>query len=161
RAKLRKGINPSAERRQGRITQAIASGNTFRAVAAGWVDANRNQWIASHVARVQSSLERDILPLRGDRPISEIGPAGALEVIRRVDTREALDQSSRVLQRITSIFALGVATLRCPSNPARELRGSLKKAPKVQHRPSLAMKDFPDFRKRLEALAADPETKIA
>lgn len=161
RAKLRQGVNPSSARREARIAAVARSGNTFAAVAADWIEANRNQWKPSHVERVQSSLDRDILPALGKRPIAEITAGEALAVLKRVEERDALEQATRVLQRMTSVFALGVATLRCPVNPARELRGALKKAPKVQHHPSLKLEAFPDFLKRLQAVGADSAVKAA
>lgn len=161
RTKLRQGVNPSAARREARIAAVVKSRNTFAGVAADWIDANRNEWIPSHVERVQRSLDRDILPALGDRPIAEITAAEVLAVVKRVEKREALDQAKRVLQRLTGIFALGVSTLRCPANPARELRGALKKAPKVTHRASLKLDQLPEYLTRFEALSAEPVTKAA
>ena len=161
RAKLREGVSPSAAKRQARIEREVSSRNTFGAVAEDWIEANRNEWLESHVARIQSSLSRDILPALGKRPIAEITAAEVLAVVRKVEHRDALDQAKRVLQRLTSIFALGVSSLRCPSNPARELRGALKKGPKVQHRASLPLEQFPEYLKRFDALKAEPVTKAA
>ena len=161
RAKLRNGINPSAAKREARAARIVSARNSFAAVAAEWIEKNRNQWIPSHVVRVESSLKRDILPSLGDRPIAEITAAEILAVLKRVEKRDALDQAKRVLQRITSIFALGVATLRCPSNPARELRGAMKKQPRVKHRASLPLDKLPDYLKRRDKLSADPVTIAA
>lgn len=161
RAQLREGVNPSTSRRQARIEREVASGNTFAAVAAEWIEANRNRWIPSHVVRVQSSLDRDILPSLGDRPIADISAAEVLAVIRRVEKRDALDQAKRALQRVTAIFALGVSSLRCPVNPARELGGALKKAPKVKHRASLNLDALPDYFERFADLQADSATRAA
>lgn len=161
RRQLREGINPSAARKQARIEREVASGNTFRAVAKDWIDANRNRWIESHVVRIQRSLDRDILPALGNRPIADITAAEVLAVVRKVEKRDALDQAKRALQRMTSIFALGVSSLRCPANPARELRGALKKAPKVKHRASLALDALPTYFDRFAELKADPVTRAA
>lgn len=161
RAKLRQGVNPSAAKREARIAAVVASRNTFAGVAADWIEANRNEWLPSHVERVQSSLDRDILPALGSRPIAEITAAEVLAVVKRVEKRDALDQAKRVLQRLTSIFALGVSSLRCPANPARELRGAMKKGPKVTHRASLKLEELPKYLERFDALNADPSTKAA
>src|SRR5690348_8106374 len=42
RTKLREGINPASAKREARIAREVASGNTFRAVAQDWIEANRN-----------------------------------------------------------------------------------------------------------------------
>lgn len=161
RRQLREGINPSASRKLARIEREVASGNTFRAVSADWIEANKNQWIESHVVRVKASLDRDILPALGDRPVADITAAEVLAVVRKVEKRDALDQAKRVLQRLTSIFALGVSSLRCPANPARELGGALKRGPKVKHRASLALDALPDYFERFAELTGDPVTKAA
>lgn len=161
RRQLREGINPSTSRKLARIEREVASGNTFRAVAADWIEANRNRWIDSHVVRVKASLDRDILPSLGDRPIADITAAEVLAVVRKVEKRDALDQAKRVLQRLTSIFALGVSSLRCPANPARELGGALKKAPKVKHRASLALDALQDYFERFAELTGGQATKTA
>jgi integrase len=160
RAQLRAGVNPGAVRKQNKAQAAVAAANTFRAVAAEWIELNRGEWRDTHVIRVQSQLDRDILPALGNRPISDISPAEVLAVAKRVETRDALDQAKRCLQRMTSIFALGVRTLRCDSNPARELAGVIK-ARKVQHRPALAFDQLPDYLDRLEKVIAGPECKGA
>lgn len=160
RAHIRAGVNPGAARKQAKAEARIAADNTFRAVANEWIELNRGEWRDTHVVRVQSQLDRDILPALGDRPISDISPAEVLAVAKRVEARDALDQAKRCLQRMTSIFALGVRTLRCESNPARELAGVIKSR-KVQHRPALAFEQLPEYLSRLEKVNASSETKGA
>lgn len=160
RARLRAGVNPGAVRKQEKAKAVVAAANTFRAVAAEWIELNRGKWRVSHITRVQSQLDRDILPALGDRPISDISPAEVLAVAKRVESRDALDMARRCLQRMTSIFALGVRTLRCENNPARELAGVIKSR-KVEHRPALTFDQLPDYLERLEDVGAGPETKGA
>lgn len=160
RAQLRSGINPGAARKQAKVQAAETAKNTFRALAADWIELNRGEWRESHVIRVQSQLDRDILPALGDRPISDISAAEVLAVAKRVEGRDALDQAKRCLRRMTSIFALGVKSSRCDRNPARELAGVIKSR-KVQHRPALSFDQLPDYLRRLEEVGAGPETKGA
>lgn len=160
RARLRTGVNPASLRKQAKAQAIVAGANTFRAVAAEWIELNRGSWRPSHVVRVQSQLDRDILPALGDRPIEDVSPAEVLAVAKRVEARDALDVAKRCLQRMTSIFALGVRTLRCKSNPARELVGVVKTR-KVTHRPAISFDELPDYLERLERLGAGHETKGA
>ena len=160
RAELRAGKNPAALRRQAKAQAQVAAANTFRAVAEEWIDMHRATWRPSHVTRVESQLARDVLPALGDRPISDITPAEVLAVAKRVEARDALDVAKRCLQRMTAIFALGVRSLRCTSNPARELTGVIRSR-KVTHRPALTLDQVPDYLERLEKLGAGPETKGA
>ncbi|WP_233842186.1 tyrosine-type recombinase/integrase [Dyella sp. 2HG41-7] len=160
RMQLRGGLNPGAVRKQTKAQAKVAAANSFRAVAEEWIELNRGKWRATHVVRVQSQLDRDILPSLGDRPISNISPAEVLAVAKRVEGRDALDQAKRCLQRVASIFALGVRTLRCETNPARELVGVIRTR-KVQHRAALTFDQLPDYLERLENVGAGAETKGA
>lgn len=160
RAKVRAGINPSAVRKEVKARAVVAAGNTFRALAAEWIDQHREVWSAPHLQRVQSQLDRDILPSLGGRPITEITPAEVLAMVKRVEGRGSLSMAKRCLDRATDVFALGVRTLRCPSNPARDLVGVLKTR-KVTHRAALPFEQLPAFYGRLETLSAGPELKGA
>jgi len=160
RAQLRAGIDPSGARRETRAAREAAAVNTFEAVAEDWIEANKAKWIPSQIERIRSSLARDMLPALGKRPIAEITAAEVLAVVKRVEARGALEQATRVLQRMTAIFARGVQTLHRRDNPARELRGVVK-SHRVEHRPALPLDQFADFLKRLDGTGADAVTKAA
>lgn len=81
-------------------------------------------------------------------------------MVKRVEGRRSLSTVKRCLDRTTDVFALGVRTLRCPSNPARDLVGVLKTR-KVTHHATLPFDQLPTFFERLEALSAGPELKSA
>jgi integrase len=160
KASLRAGINPSSVRKEVKARAVVAAASTFRALAVEWIDQHREVWAAAHLQRVQSQLDRDILPSLGNRPISEITPAEVLAMVKRVEGRGSLSMAKRCLDRTTDVFALGVRTLRCPSNPARDLVGVLKTR-KVTHHAALSFDQLPTFYERLEALSAGPELKGA
>ena len=164
---LRQGIDPAADKRdkrQARKDERDAKDreaeNTFEAVAEDWIETNRAKWSEGQIERIRSSLKRDVFPALGKRPIAEITPAEVLDVIRKVEKRDALEQATRVVQRMTAIFARGVQTLRCPTNPAREMRGVVKKY-RVQHRPSLPADKLPEFLQKMDDTGADAVTKAA
>jgi len=72
-----------------------------------------------------------------------------LEAIKIVESRDALDLASRLLQRCQQVFRYAVQTGRLASNPAVELKGTLKTR-KVQHRAALSREEFPVFLQKLE-----------
>ena len=160
RAKIRAGISPAAFRKQAKAQALASAGNTFRAVAEEWLAMHRADWRVSHMTRVESQLNRDILPAIGDRPIADVTPAEVLAIARKIEKRDALDQARRALQRMTAVFALAVRSLRCDKNPARELIGVIRNR-KVTHHAALTLDQLPDFLQRLEAVSAGPETKAA
>ena len=158
RAQLRAGIDPASARRKTRATREAVASNTFEAVAEDWIESKKAKWIATQQERIRRSLVRDILPALGKRPVAEITAAEVLAVVQAVEQRGALDQASRVLQRMTAIFARSVQTQHRRDNPARELRGVVKSR-RVQHRPALPLDRFPDFLARMDRAGADPLTK--
>lgn len=116
---LRDGVDPSAERRAER---EIASGaQTFRAVAEDWWETWRVGKAESTIKKTRLSLDNDILPALGDRPIAELQPADLVPVLRAVERRGAVDTAHRVRHRIGMIFRRGVALGRCERDIAADL----------------------------------------
>jgi integrase len=160
RALLRDGVDPSTDRKTVRREQRVRAENTFEAVAREWIEVNRDRWIPSHVDNVRRTLEADAFPTLGDRPLAEVTAAEVLDCIKAVERRGALDVASRVAQRCAAVFRHGILTGRCKTNPATELRGSLKRA-RVKHRAALSREDLPEFLTKLDAYTGRPETKLA
>lgn len=160
RAQLRDKLDPLAARKADERARRIGAANTFAAVARDWIEANRGEWIPSHVARVERSLAADVFPVIGDRPIAELTAADLRDCVKRVADRGALEIASRVAQRCSGVFRFGIATERCASNPAADLRGSLKRT-KVIHRPAMDRAELPAFLAKLDRYDGRPETAIA
>ena len=156
---LKAGTDPSLVRKQAKAANLLDAQNTFRAVALEWHEQQRERWIPDHVRRVMESLERDVFTYLGDRPIADITPQDVLSVIRGVEKRGALDVASRVLQRTGGVFRYAVQTGRIKSNPATELRGTLKTR-KVAHRPALKEGELPEFLRKLDAYNGDIVTAL-
>lgn len=160
RAQLRAGVDPAGQRKADRRATRERHGNSFQAVAREWVEQRAGLWKASHSARVLGSLEANIFPDLGDRPVSEITARELLQSLRSIEKRDALDVASRVAQRCSSVFRYAIQTDRALSNPAAELRGALKTR-KVTHRAALARSELPGFFAKLKAYDGRPETRIA
>ena len=68
-------------------------------MAREWHNQQKHKWTVTHAERVLISLDANIFPSLGSRPIAEITPAELLDVLRVIEKRDALDMASRVLQR--------------------------------------------------------------
>ena len=77
-------------------------------------------------------MERDLFPHLGNRPLKEITPPELLAVLRKIETRGALESAKRTKQIAGQIFRYGVATGRCERDPAQDLNGALA-TPVKQH----------------------------
>lgn len=126
RAKILEGIDPAAERRKRREREAItAAGNTFEEVAREWVG-QQAHWKANTRAQVERRLERELLPWLGSVPCDQIEAPELLQVLRRTESRGAIETAHRVHQLAQQVFAYAIATGRARRNPAADIRGALK-----------------------------------
>jgi integrase len=160
RAKLREGIDPAGERRAEKHRKRIAAENTFEAVAREWLSKQKGKWVAGHARRVLDSLEANLFPGLGYRPIAEITPTELLYELRKIEKRGALEIASRVAQRAAAVFRYAIVTGRTDYNPAADLRGSLE-APKTRNHAALSAADLPEFLERLDTYDGEPTTKLA
>ncbi|MEH6637669.1 MAG: integrase arm-type DNA-binding domain-containing protein [Porticoccaceae bacterium] len=144
RVLLGNGTDPSLVRKQRKRAGRINSENTFEALALDWIEQQRGRWSIGHTERVIQSLESDVFPHIGYRAISELTPPDILEVVRKVESRDALDVAGRILQRCGAIFRYAVQTGRAQTNPASELKGVLKTR-KVEHRAAITRAELPQL----------------
>ena len=157
---LRGNQDPSLLRKQKKQQQKVAGANTFEAVAIEWWQNKKGDWSESHADRVITSLKTDAFPFVGLRPISEIQPPEVLSLIRKIESRDALDVASRVLQRCASVFRYAVQTGRATVNPASELAGALKTR-KVEHRAAITRQELPELLRAVSNYNGHPITRLA
>lgn len=124
RVLLVKGIDPGENRK----AEAQAGADTFEAVAREWFAKHAPTWASTHSSKIIGRLERDIFPWMGARQISTITAPDLLAVIRRIESRGALDTAHRAHQNCGQIFRYAVATGRATVDPSTALRGALAPA---------------------------------
>ncbi len=125
RRKLVDRIDPAVNRIAVKAAWAGTQANSFEAVAREWIDRRSTTWSASNTAKTIRRLEVDVFPWLGKRPVSEITPPEILSVLRRTESRGAIDTAHRVLQTCGQIFRYAVATGRAQRDPSPDLRGAL------------------------------------
>ncbi|WP_111413463.1 tyrosine-type recombinase/integrase [Billgrantia lactosivorans] len=157
---IRQGIDPLEYRKQRQQQNVDNARNSFKAIAHEWWSHEQGRWEKGHAQRVWKSLEVDMFPYIGNKPITAITPPEVLAAIRKVEARGALDVAGRVLQRTSAVFRFAVQTSRASVNPAAELKGVLTKR-RVQHRPALPRDELPEFLKQLDEYHGHPVTRLA
>jgi len=137
RQQLRHGLDPSdvrkasgraSERRrtdERRAGQGLAPTGSFEDVAREWFEKNAPSWAATHSEKIIRRLERDVFPWIGKKPIASVRPGDLLDLLRRVESRGAIETTHRVQQNCGQVFRYAVATARAESDPSRDLRGAL------------------------------------
>jgi integrase len=122
------GVNPVQKRRADKAIRKTVAANTFEAVAreCHGVKASGGTWGANHASQWLRSLEKDVFPWVGTLPLSEVTAPLLLDALRRVESRGALRMAHDLREYSGQVFRYGIATGRCASNPASDLRGALR-----------------------------------
>lgn len=157
---LANDTDPSSVKQTQKRQIKIACANTFETVAREWVENMTNRWTEGHKELTLRTLEQDAFPSLGRRTISEITPSELLATLRTIEKRGALEIASRVLQRCSAVFRYAIATDRCASNPATELRGALK-PPKRRHYTTIEKGRFPQLLRDIDGYQGSPLTTHA
>jgi integrase len=134
RQQLAAGIDPGEARKAEK--QAQAGAESFEAIAREWHGKFSQGWETSHGDRILRRLERDVFPWVGKRPIAEIKAAELLAMLRRVESRGALETTHRAKQNCGQVFRYAVATGRAERDPTADLRGALP-LPQEKHHASI------------------------
>jgi integrase len=131
------GINPSDTRKTVKAQQQVTAENTkrldaglplidsFQALALEWFDKKMLDKSDSHQKRTKGLLERDIFAWLGHRPIAEIKAPELLDVLRRIESRNAIETAHRALQTCGQIFRYAEATGRVDRDITLALKGAL------------------------------------
>jgi len=157
---LRDFVDPSKVRKQRKQATISKTVNSFEAVAQEWWQKQVGRWSLDHGTKVWRSLESDVLPYLGHRPISEITTDEVLATVRRVEKRQAFDLAGRILQRCSSVFRYAIQTKRTSNNPTADCAGALETR-KRQHRLALKKSELPAFLKELKNYEGHPVTRLA
>jgi integrase len=122
---LADGIDPSENRKAQKLARADRTANSFEVVAREWFGKFSATWAPSHANRIVRRFERDIFPWIGGRAIAEIAAPELLTVVRRIESRGALETAHRALGNCGQVFRYAVATGRAERDPSGDLRGAL------------------------------------
>jgi len=125
---VRKAARKASERRRDddrRADAGLPPEGSFEAVAREWYEKNAPNWASTHAEKIIRRLERDVFPWIGKKQVASIRPADLLELLRRVESRGAIETTHRVQQNCGQVFRYAVATSRAESDPSRDLRGAL------------------------------------
>lgn len=122
---LSNGVDPSEIKKAQKAATIAEIQNAFEVVAREWHSKFKHTWSEVHATTLLERLERDVLPYLGAKEIGEIKAPELLAVLRRVESRGALDTAHRIRFMCSQIFRYAVATGRAERDPAADLRGAL------------------------------------
>ena len=118
-------VDPGVVKQQSKSASKENASNSFEAIAREWFAKFSPQWAPSHADKIIRRLENDAFPWIGSKPIADITPPQLLAVIRRTETRGALDTAHRVKQNCGQVFRYAVATGRAERDPSQDLKDAI------------------------------------
>ena len=164
---VKAGINPAAERRQEKQAtiqeqaerKALAK-NSFEAIALEWHRQKKGTWSETHAEQTLLFLHREVFPAIGTLQVDKITPPMVLQVLREIETRDALEIARKTLQRMNSVFRYAVQTGRCTFNPAADMKG-VRKTRKVKNHAMIDPAELPALLQALTAADVHTTTRLA
>ncbi len=146
RAAVAAGEDPGALKIEARRAAKIAVGNSFEAVARDWHSTQKEAWTPTYASKIIVSLENDVFPLIGSKPINQIKAPEILDLLRIIEARGVRDTTKRVLQRMRAVFQYGIVFGACDRNPAADIdsAAALKTVP-VKHMARVSAAELPQL----------------
>lgn len=157
---LAQGLDPSTHKKEAKAA-AAAQLLTFESIAREWYRYNVPRWAPATAAKVLQYLEADILPVIGLRPVSEVTRPELVDLVRRVEKREAFNVATKIRQWLSQVFRFGLAKGVVTSNPATDLDVVAAHAPRTRHHPHVTEAELPQLLKDLDAARCDVTTRLA
>ena len=134
RKRIAEGVDPANIRKAEK--QSKGDQNSFEVIAREWHHKFKPNWSDEHAERTITRFEKNVFPWLGTLNINGIKAAELLAVVRRIESRGALDTAHRTLQQCGQVFRYAVATGRAERDPSFDLKGALPPA-KTKHHASL------------------------
>jgi integrase len=160
RVLVRRGVHPAHARQEALRSQIERNADTFKVVALEWMDLKSAMWGDTYEAQVRHVFDTDVFPHIGTLPISTVTAAQVLEIMRRVEARDASTFAHLIRQWTSAIFCYAVTTLRAQTDPAAALKGAVGRK-RTRHSRSLAQDELGAVLNRLDTYGGEQITKIA
>jgi integrase len=153
--------DPSTAKKLERIASAVASANTFDAIAAELLEKKRKEKKSEVTLEKFEWLLSLARPAIGTRPMAEITAPAVLAVLRGVESQGKLETARRLRASISQVFRFAVSTGRAEADPTSALKGAIA-APTVQHRAAIVEpRAFGGLLRSIQTYEGAPETRAA
>jgi len=157
---LKSDKDPSAAKKNLKVSQKVAQSNTFGSVTEEWLEIKQKEWKSPYFDDVKSSIEIHLLPDLSQRPIEDITSSEILSVLKKIEEQGKLEVASRSRQKCGAIFTYANLKQLCTNNPVSDLKGALA-SPKKKKFNYLSPKDLPQFLVKLDEYDGAIITKLA
>lgn len=159
---LAQGIDPMAERKQSKCAEKVADESSFAKIADKWLDHWQHGKSLRYVDSTKRRIATNILPLLGNRPITEITAPHLLAMVNAIQERGARDIAKRALETTGQIFRFAVAHGHAERNPAADIHPSdvLQKVFKTNYA-RIDAKELPQLLRQIQIYPGRHVTRLA
>ncbi|MDY7525377.1 tyrosine-type recombinase/integrase [Sphingomonas sp. 10B4] len=134
---LRQGKDPGVERGRQKDEAEVSRKRTFEPIARDWHEAERPRWSPGQAALVLRALERDVLPVLGDRPVADITGPDIIAMLRKIEARGSIETAKRVRGYVSGAFKRAKAESFVAVNPAADIADALRRTVKGAKQPAI------------------------
>ncbi|MEN8136177.1 MAG: integrase arm-type DNA-binding domain-containing protein [Thermodesulfobacteriota bacterium] len=122
---LQNQVDPAQHKKEAKHLRVEQAANSLEAIAREWFAKNKHIWTEGHSRTIMGRLENNVFPWLGSRPVMEVSAPEVLAMLRRIESRGALETAHRVKQICGQVFRYAIATGRAERDPCADLRGAL------------------------------------
>jgi len=123
------GQNPLTTKKSRKDAQLSASKSTFESLAREWHSNKAKGWTEGTTKRTLGALELHVFPAFGSRPFADILPFEWMQLLRTMEQKGIIEQTSRIRSICGEIYDLARVTGRATHNPLDGLNRFLQKSP--------------------------------
>lgn len=136
RTLLAEGKDPNEQKQDDCKEAKRAASAVFESIARDWMRSTASQRSEETHKRVVSWFERDVLPVIGRQPISNLRPPDILDLMNRMQARGAIESAHRVLGYISKVFRMAMVAELADLDPTVGIGDVLQK-PTPRHFPAI------------------------
>lgn len=136
------------------------SEGAFEKIATEWHQIKSAKWSAGYASDIMEAFKNNISPYVGTRKVGEIKPLELLNVLCKIEKRDALEKMRKVRQRCSEVFRYAIVTGRAEYNPAADLSSALE-VHQSNHFPFLKADEIPEFLRALDSYKGSRLVHIA
>ena len=137
RENIKDGINPIESK-----SSNFEINTTFKFISDKWLDLQKDDWSETNYKKIKGNLEKNAYPFLGNRNIKDISRKDILNLIERMEQRNATEYASRLLSNIQRIYKYAVTNEYVEHNIIADIdkQNSLKKR-KTENHPALTKQE--------------------
>lgn len=159
RADAAMGGNPLVTKKARKAADLEAASNTFEKLAREWYLTKRKSWTDGTAIRTLGALELHVFPTLGKRLFNEILPMEWMSLLRNMEAKGIIEQTSRVRGMCKEIYDLARVTGRATHNPLEGLHKFLQSKPAVNYA-HVSIDELPALLRAIRAYPSATDVRI-